>query len=137
MEDAGADGASDDAPSVPDATWHDLSSMSGIWQARKPLQSTASCDTQPLIGEYVRMDIAAMHGGPAVGEYMYCNPEGGNFTTQRCFQAIRTVGATGMDIASAGDTLELLTHDEAAGLSTGVLTTAKHGTYMFQATHCK
>jgi hypothetical protein len=85
----------------------------------------------------VGITIAAKHGGPAVGEYKYCSPEGGNFTTQRCFEAGRMVGPTAIDIAFDGDTLELLTHDEATGLSSGVLTTAKNGTYMFQATHCK
>jgi hypothetical protein len=137
VEDAGADGSSEDAPTGMDATWHDFSAMQGLWQVRKPLQAMSSCDTQPPIGEYVRINFAAMHGGPAVGEYLYCNPEGGSFSTQRCFEAGRVVGGTGMNIAFAGDTFELVTHDEATGLSSGVLTTAKHGTYTFQATHCK
>jgi hypothetical protein len=104
-----------------------------------PLQTEADCAVWPPNGEHLRVVVALpIDETDRTGDYAWCSEEsaGLGWYQQRCFQALRESGASGADVAFAGDTLEITAWDE-LGLGSATLRARDFPTTSFTATRCQ
>jgi hypothetical protein len=136
---ANLDGSSDaepsdsgDASSGPNATYA-ASTTQSLGTFDRPLQTARSCTVVPPIGEYLSVVIGTGHGGPIEGTYTACSNEDATFSSRRCVEARRIVGATGAGLTKTGDSLSVV---KSGSRYIGTLTTAGAGVWTFDAEAC-